>query len=91
MISVCGLKKIHTLSQCEDSGTFKDMDGDVEKGYFSSVYGSMNSHNELQQNNLKSLMNYNDTNDTDINYTLQNGDVSSGIGLLNIHTLSQDK
>ena len=27
-----GFKNIHTLSQCEYSITFKDMDGDVEKG-----------------------------------------------------------
>ena len=35
-------------------------------------------------------MNYNDRNDTDMNDNLQNGDVSSGIGLLNSHTHPQD-
>ena len=34
-------------------------------------------------------MNYNGRIDTDINETLQNGDVISGIGLLNSHTLPQ--
>ena len=34
-------------------------------------------------------MNDNTRNDTDMNDTLQNGDLSSGIGLLNIHTLPQ--
>ena len=35
-------------------------------------------------------MNNNDSNDTYMNETLQNGYVSSGIGLLNSHTLPQD-
>ena len=39
---------------------------------------------------MKSLMTYNDRNDTDINDNLKNGYVSSGIGLLNIHTPPQD-
>ena len=34
-------------------------------------------------------MNYNDRYDTEMNYNLQNGDVSSGIGLTNSHTLPQ--
>ena len=34
-------------------------------------------------------MNYNDRDDTDMNANLQNGDVSSGISLLNSHTLTQ--
>ena len=63
---------------------------DVEKGDVSSVYGSINIHNYLQQNGLESLMNDNTRNETDMNATLQNGDVSSGIGLLNSHTLPQD-
>ena len=55
------------------------MDGDVENFDFSSGYGSMNIHTDLKQNDLKSLRNYNDNNDTDMNYTLQDGDGSSGI------------
>ena len=80
----------HTLSQCEDPSTFKEIDGCSERGYVSSVYGYMNSHADLQQNVLESLINDNDSNDTDINDTFYNLDVSIGIGLLNIHTLSQD-
>ena len=34
-------------------------------------------------------MNYNDRDDIDINSILQNGDVSSGIGLLNSNNLPQ--
>ena len=45
-----------TLSQCEDSGTFKNMDGDVEKGYFISGCGSINSHTPLQNNGFNSLI-----------------------------------
>ena len=56
------------------------MDGDVEKCDFSSGYGYMNSHTDLQQSGFKYLTNYNDKNDTDINANLQNGDTSSGIG-----------
>ena len=40
----------HTISQCDDSSTFKDMDGDVEKGDVSIVYGSKNIHTVYQQN-----------------------------------------
>ena len=67
------------------------MDGDVEKCDVSSGYGSMNSHNDLQQNGFESSMNYNQSNDTYTNATFKNGYVSSGIGLLKIHTLPQDK
>ena len=49
----------------------------------------MNSHTDLQKNGLESLMNDNDIIDKYINATPQNGDISSGIGLLNIHTLPQ--
>ena len=40
----------HTLSQRDDSSTFKNIDGGVDKGDVSSGYGSMNSHTDLQQN-----------------------------------------
>ena len=43
----------HTLSQFDNSRTFKDMNGDVENGDGSSGYGSMNSHNFYQLNGLK--------------------------------------
>ena len=45
--------KIHTLSECKGSITFKDIDGDVETGEVSSRYGSINSHTNLQQNGLE--------------------------------------
>ena len=90
MISLYSSKNSHTLFQCEDSITFKYMDGEVENGDVSSGYGSMNIHTDLQRYGLKSLINYNDRNYTDMNDNLQNGDVSSGIGLLNSHTLPQD-
>ena len=61
--------------------------GLLKKVDVSSGYGSMNSHTYLQQNSLESLMNDNTRNDTGMNATLQNGYLSSGIGLLNSHTL----
>ena len=70
----------HTLYQCEDTSTFKDINGDVEKGDFSSGYGYMSSQTDFKHNGLKPLMNYNDRNDTYMNAHLQNGDVSCGIG-----------
>ena len=42
-----------------------------------------------QLNGLKYFMNYNNGNDMDMNDNHQNGDVSSGIGLINSHTLPQ--
>ena len=50
---VNGFINRHTLSQFDDSRTFKDTDGDVENGDVSSGYGSMNSHNFYKQNGLK--------------------------------------
>ena len=50
----------------------------------------MNIHADLQHNGLESWMNENGMIDTDMNETLKNRDVSSGIGLLNIHTLPQN-
>ena len=64
MISVYVFLNIHIISQCEDSRTFKEIDGGVKKGDVSSGYGFMNIHNNLQQNGLRSLMDYNDINDT---------------------------
>ena len=44
MSSGNGFINSHTLSQCNNSITFEDMVGDVEKGYVSSVYGPMKIH-----------------------------------------------
>ena len=49
----------------------------------------MNSHTDLQQNNLDSTMNDNDRIGTDMNDTLHNWDVSSVIGLQKTHNLPQ--
>ena len=49
----------------------------------------MNSHTDLQNHYLESLLKDNDRIDTDTNETLQNGDVISGIGLQKNHTLNQ--
>ena len=43
----------HTLYQCDDSSTFKDMDGGVENFDVSSGYGSMNNHTIYQHNGSK--------------------------------------
>ena len=47
----------------------------------------MNIHTGLQHNGLESLINDNDSTDTNINETLHNGDMIIGIDLLNSHTL----
>ena len=44
------------------------MDGDFENSDVSCGYGFMNTHTDLQHNSLKSLMNYNDRNYTDMNF-----------------------
>ena len=40
-----GFMNFHNISQCNDSSSFKDMDGDVEYGDISGVHGSMNIYN----------------------------------------------
>ena len=65
------------------------MDGDVEKGDGSSGYGSMDNQTVYWHNGEKQLLHYNDMDDMDMNANLNNGDVSSGIGLPNRHTLLQ--
>ena len=65
------------------------MNGYVEKGDVSIGYGSMKIHTVYQYNFFKSLMNYNDRYDMEMNYNLQNRDVSSGTGLINSHTPPQ--
>ena len=79
-------KNNHTLSQREYSITFNKIDVDIENGDVSSGYGSMNINNYLQYNGLESWINDSDRIEIDMNETLHNGYVSSGIGLLNIHT-----
>ena len=81
----------HTIYQWDDWINFKDMDGDVEKGYVSIGYGYMNIHNVYQQNGLKKLINYNDKGAMKINANFQNGDVSSVIGLMNSNPLPKFK
>ena len=44
---------IQTLSQCDDSITFKENDRDAEKYDVSSGYGSINIHTIYQHNGLK--------------------------------------
>ena len=61
---------VHTLSQCEDSSSFKNIGGDVDKGDVSIVYGSMNSHTYLQKKYLESIMKDNYRINTDMNETL---------------------
>ena len=41
-----GYIKSHTISQCEYSSTFKDMNGDVENVDVRSGYGSMKIHTD---------------------------------------------
>ena len=50
----------------------------------------MNSHTNLQKNDLESFMKDNDCIGTDMNETFHNGYMSSGIGLLNSHNTPQD-
>ena len=47
------------------------------------------SHTLYQQNDLKPLINSNNSDDIEMNVDLKNGCVSRGIGLLNSHTLYQ--
>ena len=62
---------------------------DAVKGDISSVYLYTNGQTVYQLNGLKSLMNYNDRDDMETNANLQNGVVSSGIGLIISHTIYQ--
>ena len=84
---VNGFINIHTISQCNGSSYFNKMDGGVENVDVSGGHGSVNSHNFYQHNGLISLINYNNSDDMDMNDDLKNGNVGCGIGLINIHTL----
>ena len=44
---------IQTLSQCDDSRTFKENDRDAEKYDVSSWYGSINIHTIYQHNGVR--------------------------------------
>ena len=68
-----------TLSQCEDSGTFKNVDDDVEKddGDMSSPYGFLNSHNISKREDQSIFKN--------IDGDVDKGDVSSGGVSMNGH------
>ena len=46
---------IYTISQCNDSSSFKEMNGDVSNGDVSSGYGYMNRHTVYKNNGLKYL------------------------------------
>ena len=46
-------KNIHNISQRNDSITFKNIDGNFDKGDVSSGYGSMNKHTDLQRNGVE--------------------------------------
>ena len=63
------------------------MDGGVEKCDVSSGYISMNILTGFQHNGSKSLMNYNDMYDMDMNANSQYRYVRSGINLLNSHNI----
>ena len=89
MSSGYGFLNNHILYQCEYSGTFKNIGGNIDNSDVSTGYGSINIPTDLQQNNLESLMKYNDRIDTYMNETLQNEYLISGIGLLNSHTILQ--
>ena len=52
----------------------------------SGGHGSMNSLTLYQYNGLKPLINYNNSDDIEINDYLYNGDASHGIGLIKINT-----
>ena len=84
-----GFINIHTLSQCNESSYFNDVDGDVKNDVVSGGHGSMNRNNISQNNGLSLLINNNNSEDIDMNGNLKNGDVSCVIGLINRHTLSQ--
>ena len=76
MSSGNGFIKIHTFSQCSYSNTLKYKDGDVENCDISSGHGYMNSHTVCHQNGLKSLINYNNRDDIEMNAASNNGYLS---------------
>ena len=73
----------HTLSQCEDSSRFKNIDDDVEKddGDVSCGYVFVNSHTLSQHEYSSTFKN--------IDGGFDKGDVSSVCGSMNTHTYLQ--
>ena len=65
------------------TGGYMKMD-DVSGGY-----GYTNIKNIPQHNSSSSLINYNDSDDSDVNGYLKNGNVSCWNGFINIHTIYQ--
>ena len=65
------------------------MDVYVKNCDVSDGHGSINKHTLYQHNCLRSLINYNNSDDIEINAEPNNGDMSCGICLINSHTLSQ--
>ena len=70
MSSGYGFLNSHNISERDDSSTFKEINGYVDKGDVISVYGSINIHTDLQLNGLESLMNDNDSINKKMNETL---------------------
>ena len=68
--SGCVFLNRHNLSQRDYTITFTNIDRDVDKGGVSSGYDYMNSHTDLQRNDLVSLMNDNDRIGSYMNETL---------------------
>ena len=65
------------------------IDVDLQIDYASSINGSINSHNIYEHNGLSSLINSNNFEDSDMNWILNNDDMSCGNGFINSHTFSQ--
>ena len=84
-----GFINIHTFSQFNESISFNDMDRGVENGGVIVGHCSMNLNTLYQDNGLISLNNSNNSDDIEMNFELNNVDVSCVIGLINSHTISQ--
>ena len=87
--SVNGFINSHSLYQCNYSSNFKQMDENVENCGASCGHGYINIHTLYQQNNFKPLINLNNRDDIEMNYDLNNDGVSSVVGSIKIHTISQ--
>ena len=62
---------------------------DVGNVYVIGGHGSMNSHTLSRHNGFISLVNYNNGDNIEMNEDFNNGCVSCGIGLINIHIVYQ--
>ena len=65
------------------------MNEDVEKGDVSGGHDSMNIHTLYQHNGLRQWINSNGRDDIEVNADLKNGNIISGIGLINRHSHPQ--